>query len=72
MIPNQTRAVLRTIVTGAAAKCENCDKTLRGNFKNHPKQVIVNQFKRRKWVATKHYCTGCYDDLGRPFGEVIE
>lgn len=72
MIPNQTRAVLRPITIGASAKCENCAKTLRGNFKYRPQQIIVNQFRRRKWIATKHYCTVCYDDLGRPYGEVIE
>lgn len=46
--PNQTRAVLRTIVSGAAAKCENCNTTLRGNYKHHPKQVIVNLIRAPK------------------------
>jgi hypothetical protein len=72
VIPNQTRAVLRPITIGASAKCENCDKTLRGNFKYRPQQIIVNIFRRGKWKATKHYCPVCYDKLGRPYGEVIE
>jgi hypothetical protein len=72
MIPNQTRAVLRPITIGASAKCENCDKTLRGNFKNHPKQVVCNVYRRKKWHHKEHYCPSCYDKLGRPYGEVIE
>jgi hypothetical protein len=74
MIPNQTRAVLRPITIGASAKCENCDKTLRGNFKYRPTQIICNVFEPPGTykVKVKHYCPPCYDKLGRPYGEVIE
>lgn len=65
MIPNQTRAVLRPITIGASAKCENCAKTLRGNFKYRPQQIIVNIFRRGKWKATKHYCgRACWEEAG--------
>ena len=72
MIPNQTRAVRRPIIIGASAKCENCEVTLRGNYKSRPQQIIVNIYRRRKWKEVKHYCTTCYDKMGRPYGEVIE
>lgn len=74
MIPNQTRAVQRTIALGASAKCENCGTTLRGNYKHRPTQIICNVFEPPGTyrVQVKQYCPVCYDALGRPYGEVIE
>ena len=66
-----SRAVLRDVEAGSSVDCAHCGERVKFQAKVRIRQVIANVYVKGVWVRVEHYHAACYDDAGKPHGEIV-
>jgi hypothetical protein len=67
----KSRAVLRDVEAGSAVDCAHCGERVKFQAKVRNRQVIANVYTKRVWERDEHYHAACYDDAGKPHGDIV-
>jgi hypothetical protein len=66
----KSRAVVRHVEAGSDAYCSACGDRVKFRAKVKQQQVICNVYVRGIWDRVEHFHAECYQEAGRPYGEV--
>lgn len=69
----KSRAVLRYVQPSnesVPADCPACGGPLKYSARTRPQVVLCNVYRAGTWVRTEHWHPSCYDENGKPHGEV--
>lgn len=71
-IPQQSRAVLRSVEAGTYVDCAQCGGRIKYQAKMRNQQVICNVYEDGRWLRVEHYHHDCYVEAGEPWGSVAD